>query len=128
MAQFKGKIHWYDGKKNYGFVVDGYGNEYFFHKSAIKRGRKIVTYGFEPEDEVEFDLEDDAEGGKKFATNISLTGDVQYNKPRNNNRRFNNNNRNNGGNTAMKSAMVKAGIVNEESSESAETTAVTDAE
>ena len=71
MGNFKGKINWYDSHKKYGYVKDGYGNEYFFHRSGIKSGRKITIVGFQPEDEVEFDLIEDDKG--KHAVDLVLT-------------------------------------------------------
>ena len=75
MGMFKGKIHWFDSRKKYGYVIDGYGNEYFYHANGIKKGRQIVTQGFEPDDEVEFDLVDGEKG--KMATNLEIIGDVK---------------------------------------------------
>lgn len=79
MGAFKGKIHWFDQNKKYGYVVDGYGNEYFYHASGIKKGRQIVIQGFESEDEVEFDLTDGEKG--KFAVNLELIKEAPKKKP-----------------------------------------------
>lgn len=75
MGMFKGKIHWYSHNKNYGYVVDGYGNEYFFHRNGIKKARKVVIETFNPDDEVEFDLIEDDKG--KHATNIRIIDRVE---------------------------------------------------
>jgi len=75
MGMFKGRIHWFDSRKKYGYVVDGYNNEYFFHQNGIKKGRQIVIQGFESDDEVEFDLVDGEKG--KMATNLEIIGDFK---------------------------------------------------
>lgn len=91
MAQCKGKIHWFNKQKGYGYVTDENGNEYFYHKNNIKKGRQIVIEGFEAEDEVVFDLVQSEKG--QMAINLELVNDVkpifirnEYKKNRNNNR------------------------------------------
>jgi len=79
MGIFKGKIHWFDERKKFGYVIDGYGNEYFFHGSNIKKARKIIIDGFNPDDEVEFDLEEGEKG--KMAVNIRYIGPENPDKP-----------------------------------------------
>lgn len=80
MGLFKGKIHWYDTKKKYGYVIDGYGNEYFFHSSGIKKARKIIINGFDAGDEVEFNLVDGVKG--PMAADVSIIGDNKNNRPK----------------------------------------------
>lgn len=80
MGAFKGKINWFDHKKKFGYVTDGYGNQYFYHASGINKGRQIVLQGFESEDEVEFDLVDGEKG--KMATNLVLIKEAPKKKPK----------------------------------------------
>lgn len=110
MGDFKGKINWYNSQKKYGYVTDGYGNEYFFHRDGIKSGRKIVIQGFESEDEVEFDLTEDDRG--KHAVNLTLT--KQAPTPKKGEKKKNKKKEDKGEeNTVMKEALDKAGITPE---------------
>lgn len=38
----EGKIKWYDYKKGFGIIIDNNNNEYFLHKSNIKKSPKII--------------------------------------------------------------------------------------
>lgn len=70
MGNFKGKVHFYDSKKKFGYVVDGYGNEYYFSGRDLKKGRQIIINTLDEDDIVEFDLDDGPKG--RFATNVEI--------------------------------------------------------
>lgn len=105
MGMFKGKIHWFDSRKKYGYVIDGYGNEYYFNKSGVIKARKIVIETFEGDDEVEFDLIEDGPKGK-YATNVKLVAEAAPAKK--DKKPFKKKDNNEG--SAMKDALVKAGL------------------
>ncbi len=53
MAQFKGKVKWFNNAKGYGFIGRDEGTDVFVHYSAIQLdGYKSLKEG----DEVEFDV------------------------------------------------------------------------
>ena len=53
MAQYKGKVKWFDSAKGYGFIRREDGSDVFVHHSAIQMGGyKTLIEG----DEVEFDI------------------------------------------------------------------------
>jgi CspA family cold shock protein len=53
VAQYKGKVKWFDSAKGYGFIGREDGSDVFVHHSAIRMGGyKTLIEG----DEVEFDI------------------------------------------------------------------------
>ncbi len=69
MAQFKGKVKWFNNSKGYGFIGREGGSDVFVHYSAIQAdGYKMLKEG----DDVEFDM---AQGpkGPQADTEIILT-------------------------------------------------------
>ena len=59
MAQFKGKVKWFNNAKGYGFIGREDGPDVFVHYSAIQLdGYKTLKEG----DEVEFDIIQGAKG------------------------------------------------------------------
>jgi CspA family cold shock protein len=56
-----GKVKWFDDAKGYGFIEQESGNDVFVHHSSIQgEGFKTLKEG----QDVEFDIEQDAEGAK----------------------------------------------------------------
>lgn len=64
-----GTVKWFNAEKGYGFVIDdATKEEIFVHFSAIKMdGYKTLDEG----QEVVFDIEEDANTGKKRAINVN---------------------------------------------------------
>jgi len=60
MSKLKGKVKWFNAKKNFGFIeLEGETKDAFVHASAVKAaGMNFLNEG----DKVEFDLEDGAKG------------------------------------------------------------------
>ena len=80
MGNFKGKVHFYDAKKKFGYVVDGYGNEYYFSGRDLKKGRQIIVNTLDEDDIVEFDLDDGPKG--KYAKNVEIESPIPPRKKR----------------------------------------------
>lgn len=54
----KGKVKWFDKKKEFGFIAGEDSKEYFVHVSGIKQG------SIDENDEVTFDVEEGDKGPK----------------------------------------------------------------
>lgn len=61
----EGTVKWFDGKKGYGFIVAGDGQEYFVHFTAVPKGLRLRE-----NDKVSFDAVDTERG--KQAQNVQL--------------------------------------------------------
>ena len=74
MAQFKGKVKWFDVKKGYGYVTsEEDGNDYFCHFTGITEGRHFV--GLRDGDEITFDVVDGKKGPQ--AGDVKLVNPVR---------------------------------------------------
>ena len=70
MAQYTGKIKWFNNAKGYGFIGRDSGPDVFIHYSSIKLdGYKSLNEG----DEVEFDVEEGTTGRPQAANVTNLT-------------------------------------------------------
>ncbi len=54
----RGKVKWYNDKKNYGFLTTDDGKDVFVHKSALEGGLSALTEG----QEVEFEVNNSPKG------------------------------------------------------------------
>jgi CspA family cold shock protein len=54
----RGKVKWYNDKKNYGFLTTDDGKDVFVHKSALVDANAILTEG----QEVEFEVKNSPKG------------------------------------------------------------------
>lgn len=64
-----GTVKFFDSTKGFGFITpSGGGDDVFVHQTAIyARGFRSLAEG----EEVEFDIGEDPQKGKKFATNVT---------------------------------------------------------
>ena len=67
-----GKVKFFDATKGFGFITpDAGGEDVFVHQTAVyAQGFRSLAEG----EEVEFDIEEDKNKGKKFATNVTGPG------------------------------------------------------
>jgi len=54
----RGKVKWYNEKKNYGFLTTDDGKDVFVHKSALVEGLETLSEG----QEVEFEVKNSPKG------------------------------------------------------------------
>ena len=75
MAQYKGKVKWFNNAKGYGFIGREDGPDVFVHYSAIQLvGYKTLKEG----DEVEFDIVEGQKGPQADAV-IRLRAEAAHN-------------------------------------------------
>lgn len=86
--KLSGKVKFFDSTKGFGFITpDAGGEDVFVHQSAVyAQGFRSLAEG----ESVEFDLGEDPQKGKKFATNVTgPNGSYVQGAPRRMERGFN---------------------------------------